>query len=77
MATKTITIREDVYERLASEKREGESFSDLLERLTKTEADPLESAGAWEGTTFGETRDEWRKKFDRDAKERRNALSGH
>ena len=37
---KTITIRDDVYHRLLSQKREGESFSELFERLSDG-ADPL------------------------------------
>ncbi len=38
---KTITIREDVYRRLLAVKREGESFSKLLERLIE-ETDPTD-----------------------------------
>jgi len=34
MGTKTIRVREDVYEILEAQKRSDESFSDLLERLT-------------------------------------------
>jgi len=30
---KTITIREDLYEKLVRLKRKGESFSDVIERL--------------------------------------------
>ena len=33
MGTKTIGLREEVYERLKARKREGESFSDLIDRL--------------------------------------------
>lgn len=33
MGTKTIGLREDVYERLKARKREGESFTDLMDRL--------------------------------------------
>ena len=33
MGTKTIGLREDVYERLKAHKREGESFTDLVDRL--------------------------------------------
>lgn len=34
MATKTISLADDAYERLKAEKREGESFSDVVRRLT-------------------------------------------
>jgi predicted CopG family antitoxin len=33
MGTKTIGLREEVYERLKARKREGESFTDLMDRL--------------------------------------------
>ncbi len=57
MGTKTIGIRDDVYERLKARKREDESFTDLMNRilddttvdwregfgtLSKGEADELE-----------------------------------
>ena len=34
MGTKQIRVDEDVYERLAAHKRDGESFSDVIDRLT-------------------------------------------
>lgn len=34
MSTKTISLSEDAYERLKAEKQEGESFSDVVRRLT-------------------------------------------
>ena len=34
MGTKTVSLSDDAYERLAAEKREGESFSDVVRRLT-------------------------------------------
>lgn len=46
MGTKTIGLREDVYERLKSRKREGESFTDVVDRLID------ESSADWEDT-FG------------------------
>lgn len=48
MATKTITITIEAYERLKREKMEGESFSDVIIRLTeRKEGDIGEFAGAW------------------------------
>ena len=35
--SKTITIRKAVYDELLSVKKKGESFSELLERLAKSE----------------------------------------
>ncbi|MEY7851229.1 antitoxin VapB family protein [Natrarchaeobius sp. A-rgal3] len=46
MGTKTIGLREDVYERLHARKRDGESFTDLVDRLID------ESETHWE-ETFG------------------------
>ncbi|MGQ9721454.1 MAG: antitoxin VapB family protein [Candidatus Jordarchaeum sp.] len=40
--TKTVTIRDDVYKKLLSIKREGESFSELFERLVE-DASPTET----------------------------------
>lgn len=34
MGTKTISLADDAYERLAAMKQEGESFSDVVRRLT-------------------------------------------
>lgn len=35
MATKTISIGEDAYELLASNKKKSESFTEVIKRLTK------------------------------------------
>ncbi|MFW5956636.1 MAG: antitoxin VapB family protein [Halorhabdus sp.] len=48
MGTKTIRVREDVYERLKSRKRSDESFSDLLDRLTDRDTQFERGFGALE-----------------------------
>lgn len=44
MGTKTVRLDEEAYERLASRKREGESFSDVVKRVIG-ERSLLEIAG--------------------------------
>ncbi len=44
MATKTISITEEAYERLAARKKEKESFSDVINKLT-TKRSLLDFAG--------------------------------
>jgi len=47
VGTKTIGLREDVYERLAARKREDESFTDLVDRLIdETTVDWRETFGS-------------------------------
>ena len=48
MASKTITVTEDAYDRLVALKREDESVSDLVTRLTES-ADPMAFAGSCPG----------------------------
>jgi predicted CopG family antitoxin len=52
MASKNITITEDAYDRLRALKREDESFSDLVTRLTEN-ADPMAFAGSCPGLGTG------------------------
>ena len=50
MKFKTLTIKESVYRELLKTKGEGESFSNLFERMvkaTKTRPDLMRFAGAW------------------------------
>ncbi len=50
MVTKTITVTEDAYKKLASNKKQGESFSELINRsfVKKGNAEELmKFAGAW------------------------------
>lgn len=46
MGTKTISLSDEAYTRLKSEKKEGESFSEVVTRLTERKS-LLEFAGAW------------------------------
>lgn len=51
MATKTIGITQEVYERLRARKRSDESFTDLIDRLlAETEADWRDGFGTLSGT---------------------------
>ena len=42
MGTRTLSIREETYEMLKREKRAGESFSDVIDRLMRGEKFNLE-----------------------------------
>ncbi len=70
MPTKTITITEEAYRRLKREKLKGESFSDVIIRLTeRREGDISEFAGAWrEAEDIEEIIRKGREEFDRYAK---------
>ncbi len=47
MTVRTVTLSEDAYEALRSRKSAGESFSDVVRRLTKSRPSLMELAGAW------------------------------
>mgnify|MGYP001773454175 CR=1 FL=1 len=54
---KTIAISEEAYRLLLGEKREGESFSDVIIRLVKgNKGDIMDYAGIWIGMSDDEVR---------------------
>jgi predicted CopG family antitoxin len=71
MGTKTITITEKAYEALAREKRENESFSEVIARLTGGAGRLKDSFGSWEmddeeaRELLGSLRGYWRKATER------------
>lgn len=55
MASKNISVPEPVYDRLREEKKEGESFGDVIDRLIGGE--PLDEFwGAWSDETAEKAR---------------------
>ena len=50
MGVKTITVTEEAYKMLAKEKKEDESFSEVIKRLTKDRGKLSDSLGAWKMT---------------------------
>ena len=48
MASKTLSVTEDVYYLLAREKFKKESFSEVIKRLVKSRGKLTECAGLWE-----------------------------
>lgn len=52
MGTRTIRVREEVYERLKARKHDDESFSDLLDRLTDRGMQFEKGFGAMEDIDF-------------------------
>jgi len=73
MSSKNITLTEEAYERLRSHKREDESFTDVVLRLTGAQVDPMEGFGAMEDVdSFRKAVDETRADLDTDLRERAN-----
>lgn len=58
MASKMIAVREDVYNKLQTLKKQDESFSELLERLIgERKKDPLAHFGLWKEESKQEKQD--------------------
>ncbi len=73
VALKNITITEDAYDRLRALKRDDESFSDLITRLTER-TDPMAFAGSCPG--LGEHVETAREELDDDFDEVDDELFG-
>ena len=73
MSTKNITIADDAYERLKALKREDESFSDTIRRLTEG-ADVMEYSGSCPG--IADAVEETREELENDLEEKQDELFG-
>jgi predicted CopG family antitoxin len=66
MATKTISIKEEAYEALLHEKKNEESFTDTILRITKKSGKLADCFGTWkmtdeeEKTILSELSEGWR-----------------
>lgn len=75
MATKNISITEDAYKALQREKRESESFTETILRLTQRTGKLSDSFGSWEMSDEEEERMKqklskgWKKTGERLARE--------
>jgi len=54
MSVRTVTLSKDAYDALASLKGEGESFSEVIRRLTGSRTMLSAFAGAWKGAPKSE-----------------------
>lgn len=71
MATKSITITEEAYDRLKRHKQEGESFTDTVLRLTGDDRDLMTGFGAMSDIEgFREAVEETRDELDGDLRTR-------
>lgn len=64
MGTRTIRVREEVYEQLKARKRPDESFSDLLERLSDRDTQFDRGFGALADVDFESGLDELDDRLD-------------
>ena len=68
MSTKTVSLKESAYNKLKNLKGEGESFSDLIDRIT-SEKSLAEISGIWEDEELEDLVDENRERTDEEIKE--------
>lgn len=71
MGTKSLTITDEAYERLRECKRENESFTDVINRLTGSDRDVMKGFGAMaDSDGFRDAVTSARDDFDDDLRER-------
>ncbi|PSP46714.1 hypothetical protein BRC67_04450 [Halobacteriales archaeon QH_3_68_24] len=71
MGTKSLTITEEAYDRLREHKREDESFTETILRLTGDDRDVLKGFGAMSDVDgFREAAEGTRDELDDDLRER-------
>lgn len=78
MVTKTISLKEEAYKRLKAHKREDESFSDVVNRLTGGDRDVWKGYGMYQGETgeqLRETVTEVREEMDHEMNERNERIA--
>ncbi|WP_254864170.1 antitoxin VapB family protein [Halovivax gelatinilyticus] len=73
MATKTVRLDEDVYERIKSKKREDETFSAAIDRLT-SDYSLLDFAGGYTDEDAARHRDLLERSEETAAEDRRKLL---
>ena len=78
MATKSVTIKESAYEILKSRKQEGESFSDVIERIASRRSltELLDVLSEEEGESLADEVEKTRKELDKDITERSKEVQG-
>ena len=68
MATKTVSLKESAYNKLKNLKGEGESFSDLINRIT-SEKSLTEISGIWDDEELEDLVDENRERTEKEIRE--------
>jgi len=74
VATKTITLTDEAYERLREMKRDDESFTDVVLRVTGSDRDLMKGFGSWADTDLREAVEASKDEFDEDFEQRQNEL---
>lgn len=75
MGTKTITVTDEAYESLKQHKRDDESFTETILRITGSQRDVMKGFGSWEGTELRGAVEGHREEFDAELEERVDELS--